>query len=231
MHLRPDGTIAIDGKARLLGRVEAHHVEVAPRRALGALGHVHAVPDGRMRLLQRRELHRHVVEGKVLALEVEHFLREPLEHEIDSFRVDLLRDVGIGAVILDLDRDRAATEADLQPAAAELVDHADFLDQPQRMMQRHRPYQRTETQPLGALRDRRQEDARRGREAQRRRMMLGEMIGVESGAVVSLHHLEAVFVIIREGAAVAVEMVEDAEFHVSPAIDRLLPFDLHHLAI
>ena len=58
-----------------------------------------------------------------------------------------------------------------------------------------------------------QEHARRGRHAERRRMVLGEMIGVEARAIVGLGNPQAVLVVVRERAAVAVEMIEDAEFH------------------
>ncbi len=167
-----------------------------------------------MRLLQRLDFHRHILEGEMLALEIEHLLGEALQHDLDCFRVDLLRGRRIGAVIFEFDRHRAAAEADLQPAAAHLIEHADFLDQPQRVVQRHRPDQRAEPKPAGALRDRRQEHARRRRHAERRRMMLGEMVGVEPGTVVGFRDLEAVFVELGERSAGPVEMIEDAEFHL-----------------
>ena len=96
--------VAVDRQPRLGRRIEAHDVEVAPRRALGAVRHVHAVPDRRMRLLQRLELHRHVADGEVLAVVIEHLAGEALHHKLDRLAVDLLRLVGIGAVIFDLDR-------------------------------------------------------------------------------------------------------------------------------
>ena len=133
-----------------------------------------------MRFLQRLDFHRHVLEGKSLALEIEHLVRQSPHHQLDRFRVHLLGVIRVGAVIFELDRHRAAAKADLQPTSAQLVEHADFLDQPQRMVQRHRPDQRPEPQLAGALRDRAQEHARRRRHAERRRVMLGQMVGVES---------------------------------------------------
>src|SRR5262245_40638350 len=218
MHLRPDRAITLHGETGLLRRVKAHDVEIAARRALGAVRHVHAVPDRRMRLLQWRDLHGYVVEGKSLALEVENLLRQAFEHELDGLAVDLLRLVRIGAVVLDLDRHGAAAEADLEPTAAQVIEHADFFEQPQRMVQRHRPYQWAESQPARALRDGGQEHAGRGRHAERRRMVLSEMIGVESRAIVGLCNLEAVLVIVRKRAAVAIEMIEDPEFHCLSAL-------------
>jgi len=47
-------------------------------------------------------------------------------------------------------------------------------------------------------------------------MVLGEMISVETRAIVGFCNLEAVFVIVRQRAAVAVEVIEDTEFHLHP---------------
>ena len=103
----------------------------------------------------------------------------------------------IDAVIADLDRRDALADAEQEPAAAHLVEHADFFGQPQRMIERQRVDQRAEMQPLGALRDRRK-DARRRGHPERREMVLGAMIAVEAGTVVGLDQLEAVLVEIRQ---------------------------------
>src|SRR5262249_49710756 len=137
----------------------------------------------------------------------------PLEPELARLRVDLLRILWIDAVIFELDRRGAAPEAELEAPAAQLVEHADFLDQPQRVVERHWPDQRTKPKPRRALRHGGKEHARRGRHPERRRMVLGKMIGVESRAIVGLCNFQAILVIIRERAAVTVEVVEDTEFH------------------
>src|SRR5437016_3389576 len=49
-------------------------------------------------------------------------------------------------------------------------------------------------------------------------MMLGEMIGIETGTVVGLDELQALLVIIRERIAVAVEVIEHSELHFSPTL-------------
>ncbi len=133
-----------------------------------------------------------------MPVKIEHGLGQPLHDQLDGLGVDLLRVFGLLAIKGEFDRRRAAAEADLQPAAAELVEHADFLDHPQRMMQRHRVDQRPEAQLPRALRDRGQEHIRRGRHAERRRMMLGEVIGVEAGAIVGLDDFQAILVVVRE---------------------------------
>src|SRR5713226_8652357 len=166
-----------------------------------------------MRLLKRLDLHGDIPEAKSLALEIEHLVGQAREHELGRFGVDVLCYLRIRPVIFELDGYGAAAEADFEATAAQLIEHANFLDQAERMVERHRPNQRPETKPLRPLRDGGEEDARRGSHSQRRRMMLGEMIGVEAGAIIGLRYAQAVLVVIRERPARAVEMIEDTEFH------------------
>jgi hypothetical protein len=81
------------------------------------------------------------------------------------------------------------------------------------MIERQRIDQRPEAQALGALRDGRQEHAGARRHAKRRRVMLSDVIGVESEPVVDLGQAEAGFVVVAQRQIVAVEMIEDAELH------------------
>ena len=90
-----------------------------------------------------------------------------------------LRHVGIDAEIVQLVRRGATADANLEPAATQMVEHADFLGEPERMMRRQHVDQRTEAQPPGALRHRSQKHARRRRQIERRRMMLAHVIGTE----------------------------------------------------
>src|SRR4051812_6488331 len=62
MDLLPDGPVALDGKPRLVCRIEADDVEATPGGALGTFGRMQAIPDRRMRLLQRLEFHGHAAE-------------------------------------------------------------------------------------------------------------------------------------------------------------------------
>src|SRR5258707_6651978 len=115
MNLPPDGPIALHREPGFVGRVEADDVEAAARRALGTVGRVHAVPDRRMRLLHGLELHRNVAEGKSPAFEVEDFLGQPLDYQLNCFRVDLFRLLWVRALIFELDRPRTTPLAQLQP--------------------------------------------------------------------------------------------------------------------
>jgi hypothetical protein len=74
-----------------------------------------------MRFLQRLDFHRHAAEGKSPALEVEHLVGQPLAHELDRLRVDLLRVLWVDAVVFELDGRGAAPEAEFEASAAQLV--------------------------------------------------------------------------------------------------------------
>ena len=73
----------------------------------------------------------------------------------------------------------------------------------------HRP----EAQPLRALRHGSEKDARARRHAERRRMMLGQVVAVEARAIEQLDDREPLLVIVRKRCRAAIEVVEDSEFH------------------
>ena len=189
-----------------------HHVQALAGGALGAVGRMRAVPQRRMRLLQRLDLHRHVLELVVLAVPGQRLGRERLEDQLQPLGIDLLPVLGVLPVVGNLVGHRAAAETDLQPPAAHVIEHADFLQHPQRVMDRQRIDEGAEAQPLGALRDRREEHAGRGRHAERREVMLGDVIGVEARAVEGFDHLQPLLVVVAQRQVVAVEVIEDAEF-------------------
>ena len=64
----------------------------------------------------------------------------------------------IERVVRGLERRHAAADAELEAPAAHLVEHADFLDQAQRMIERQQINQRAEAQSFGALRQCGEED-------------------------------------------------------------------------
>jgi hypothetical protein len=125
--------------------------------------------------------------------------------------------IGVDPIIGGLDRRDAAADAEVEASAAHLIEHADFLDHPQRMMQRQRVDERAEAKVLGALRHRGQEDAGRGGKAERRRVVLGGVIRVETAPIIGLDDLEPLLVEIVQSEIVAIEVVENSEFH-SPSL-------------
>jgi hypothetical protein len=92
-----------------------------------------------------------------------------------------------------------------------MVEHHHFFGDAERVVHRGDVEQRAEAQPLGPLRHRGEEHAGRGRHAERRRMMFGDMIGAKAGAIVLFDELEPRLEQIPERNAVVVEMIENAE--------------------
>ena len=144
---------------------------------------------------------------------VEPLLRQPLQDHLERLGEALRPGRRIDAVVADLVRRDAAADAELEPSAAHLVEHADLVDQAQRVIEVDRVDQRPEAQRLGALRDGGEEHAGRGRHAERRRVVLGQVIGVEAGSLVELDQSQPVVELPVQVAAGAVHVVEDAELH------------------
>jgi hypothetical protein len=117
------------------------------------------------------------------------------------------------AIISDFVGRDAAADAELEPAAAELVEHADLFEEAQRVMQRQRVDQRPEAQAPRALRHCGEKDAGSRRHAERRRMMLGQVIAADAEPVIGLDQRQPVLVKLAERLGPAVEMVEDADLH------------------
>src|SRR5262249_39841419 len=119
------------------------------------------------------------------------------------------------AVSARLERRHAAPDAELEAPAAHLIEHADFLDQAQRMIERQEVDEGAEAQRLGALRHGREEQPGRGGAAERRRMMLGEVRAVDAAVVIGFDQLEPIGIELPEWPARIVHVVEHAEFHES----------------
>src|SRR5215510_12522068 len=209
----PDLTIAIDKAARFRGRIQADDVQTLLCRSFGAVDRVDAIPDWRMRLLQRFQLHRDILEGKKVAAKIEGSLGEALYNQLQSFHVDLLRFCRIESIKGSFNRRGTTAKADLQPSTAHLIKHTDFLDQPNRMVKRQRVDQGAETKSLRALPHGSQEYAGRRCHPEGRRVMLGNMIGIEAYLIISLDKLEACLVIILQRQLAAVQMVKYAKLH------------------
>jgi hypothetical protein len=82
----------------------------------------------------------------------------------------------------EFDRRDAAPDSELEAAARERVEHRHFLDQSQRVVDRQQVDQRPESQPRGPLAQRGEQDSGRRREAERRAVVLGDVVAVEAVA-------------------------------------------------
>ena len=107
----------------------------------------------------------------------------------------------------------AAADADLQPSVGEMIQHGNFLDQPQRMMQRQHVDAGAEAQSLRPLRGGGEEYVLRRRHRMHRRgVMLGEVIGEEAGLIERLELRQPFGIKPRERhAGQMLDMVENAE--------------------
>src|SRR5262252_4617853 len=107
-----------------------------------------------MRALQRPQDHRHVVKSVMLALEGQFVAGKALEDEFEGLVIDFAGLREIEAVSASLKRRHAASDPELEPPAAHLIEHADFLDQAQRMIERQEIDERAEAQRLRGSRPR-----------------------------------------------------------------------------
>ena len=81
------------------------------------------------------------------------------------------------------------------------------------MVERQQVDQRPELQPARALRQCREDYARRGREAERRAVMFGDVVTMKTAAVVHLAEPQPPFQMLGERQAAVVHMVENPELH------------------
>src|SRR5712691_12842654 len=166
-----------------------------------------------MRALQRPQDHRHVVKSVMLALERQFVAGKALEDEFEGLVIDFAGLPEIEAVGASLERRYAASDPELEPPAAHLIEHADFLDQAQRMIERQEIDEGAEAQRLGALRYGREKQPGRGGAAERRRVVLGDVVAIDAAAIIGFDQLEPIGVERAKRSAPIVHVIEHAEFH------------------
>ena len=110
-------------------------------------------------------------------------------------------------------RDTAA-HAKLEPTRAHVIKHADLLDETQRIVERQDIDQWAKPDVARPLGDSSEENTRRRRHPERGRVVLGDVIAEEAGAIVSFDQLQPVLVELPQGGVAEVHMVEYADVHV-----------------
>ena len=168
-------------------------------------------PERRIRQLQWPRLDAHILAAIELALVAYDLGGQRLENELGRLTVHRRRTGRIDVEARDLDRRSAASQAQFELAAAHMVEHHDFLGDAQRVVHRGHIEQGAEAQPPAPLRHCGKKHAWRGRHAERRRMMLGDMVGTKAGAIVLFDELESRLEQVGQRRAVVVDMIEDAE--------------------
>src|ERR1700674_4507069 len=151
----------------------------------GIRGH-NPIPERRMRLLHRFQYHRHLVEFVEFTAEGELVRRQALLDDFQGLWKLTWPVCRINAVEADLDRRHSSTDTELEATMAHLIKHANFFNQPDRMIEGQRINQRAESKTLCPLRTRRQEQARRRSQAKGRAVVLRKMICVETVAIICL---------------------------------------------
>src|SRR5579885_3478900 len=166
-----------------------------------------------MGLLQRPQLHRHVLEMEVLTAERKPLVAESAMQHLECFLEDVACVIERDAMESELERRDSSADADLEPAAAQMVEHANLFDQAQRLIERQQVNQRAEMQPPGMLGGGGKKDVGRRRHPERGRMMLRDMETEDSAAIVILHQLEPLLVerLQMGRAAGPLDMIENAE--------------------
>ena len=80
-----------------------------------------------MRLLQRAQLDRYILVAVVLAFVEKAIRRQTGANALESVDEDVARTIVINLVIFHLVGRYAAADADIEPAVAEMIEHANFL--------------------------------------------------------------------------------------------------------
>jgi hypothetical protein len=166
-----------------------------------------------MRLLEGTQDHRDFPVRVARAAMIEHLAGQPLEDDLQRLLVDLLGLQMVEIEVRHLVGHDPPSHPEIEAAAREMVQHAHLLDQPERIVEGQAVDARPEADAARALRRGGEEDAGHGREAERRRVVLGQVIG-RTGRVVSLEEAQAALVELVERHVPPVEMVEDPDVHV-----------------
>ena len=182
----------------------------APRG--GAL-RIARVPERRVRLLFGAQ--RHV---EVLELEESPPVREELVRQAAEEHLERLFEAGVGLLRVAAPHlplgaaGGTPTDADLVAAAAELVDHADLFDEADGVMQRQDRDQGPEAEVCRALGDRGKKDGLVRRDAERRVVMLGHVVAVDSGLVGLLREAKPLGELLRQiDVRTLLDVVENTE--------------------
>src|SRR5579864_1275122 len=122
---------------------------------------------------------------------IELVLGEALQQAIIRVEKNVARLFVLDLVKIELEGRHAAPDADIEPAMAQMVEYRQLLEQPQRRVKREQEHQRTEANLLGRARHRAEIGPRMRDHIERRSMMLGHLIGVNSGLIRRRDELQA----------------------------------------
>ena len=99
----------------------------------------------------RLGLNNEVLEGEKLAFEVQHVALERAHQNGEGFLIERRRIGGLDPITLMLDQCAATADAEQETALAEMVQHADFFIDAQRVIERQYVNQRSQLDFMRAL--------------------------------------------------------------------------------
>lgn len=123
----------------------------------------------------------------------------------------------VEAIEADLDRRDALPDAAEKPVSADLVEHPDFVNQAQRMIERQEIDHWPEFEPCRAPCDRGEKDTGRRGITQGCIMVFREVVAVKAGAIVRLDEVQPLLEMLRERRVAVTEMIEGPEAHKFPS--------------
>src|SRR5207302_946873 len=166
---------------------------------------------GRIRLL-----HGLVVKLNVLPLVVEDIAAAGSKENVERLAVADARLVdALQTEDHRFDRRDTAADAELEPPARELVEHADFVVEAVRVVPGQAERQSPGAQAARALEHRREQYARRGVDRERRALVLGDEVGMQAGLVRRGGELQLVLVDPAGRQVGGLDPVEDSALQTS----------------
>ncbi len=108
----------------------------------------------------------------------------------------------------------ATSDADVEPAMAQVIEHANFLDHAQRRVERQQIDERPEPQPLGHAGHRTEVDAGHRHHVERRGMVLGHVQAIEASLVRRGGELQPLVEQRRHRSAAMLDVIEKPDLHV-----------------
>src|SRR5205823_531373 len=151
-----------------------------------------------------------LVKRERLTVEIDLTRRDPLEHDCQRLVEHLASFV---RVAVDKLAERAAAQAKVDSAAAKLVQHADFFEQPDWAVERQDVAQWPESQPTRALGNGGQKQVRRRHRGQLGRMVLSQVVAVQTRSIGQLEHTQALLIRLGLAPARFVEPVEESKLY------------------
>src|SRR5437879_8753517 len=126
----PFGTVTVGDLAHTLQWPATHDIDPVLRRPGRPLGYGNRVPQWRVWKLRRLYIYRHALEPIMLPLKIHLGSRQRLHDDGIGLDIHRLRLIRFDAEIVQLMRRRTAADADLDPALAQMVQHADRFVEP-----------------------------------------------------------------------------------------------------